>query len=70
MLRIPSTAVQGLQVLLTTLVVSLPAIYNVGSLLLLLFFVYAYMGGWTVLGAAGWGLDRTHSAAAVREVLD
>lgn len=37
-------AMQGLQMLMTTLIVSLPAIFNVGSLLLLLFFIYAYMG--------------------------
>lgn len=35
---------KGIQMLLSTLVISLPAIINVGALLFLLFFVFAYMG--------------------------
>lgn len=29
---------------MTTLIISLPAIFNVGALLLLFFFIYSYMG--------------------------
>lgn len=35
--------VQGLQALLTTLIISLPAFYNVGALLMLVFFMYSYV---------------------------
>ena len=35
--------VQGLQALLTTLIISLPAFYNVMTLLLLVFFMYSYV---------------------------
>lgn len=38
------TTVQGIQMLLSTLIISLPAIINVGALLFLLFFVFSYMG--------------------------
>lgn len=41
----PPAAAQGLQSLLTTLATSLPAFWNVGALLLLVLFLYAYMGG-------------------------
>lgn len=34
---------QGLKALLTTLIISLPAFYNVGALLVLVFFMYSYM---------------------------
>lgn len=34
---------QGLQALLTTLIISLPAFYNVGALLMLIFFMYSYV---------------------------
>ncbi|GAB4819675.1 hypothetical protein N2152v2_006721 [Parachlorella kessleri] len=35
---------RGIQSLMTTLIISLPAIVNVGALLLLFFFIYSYMG--------------------------
>ncbi|PSC71712.1 voltage-gated ion channel superfamily isoform A [Micractinium conductrix] len=35
---------KGIQTLLSTLIISLPAIINVGALLFLLFFVFSYMG--------------------------
>lgn len=42
---LPATCLlQGIQVLLSTLIISLPAIVNVGALLVLLFFVFAVMG--------------------------
>lgn len=34
---------QGLKALLTTLIISLPAFYNVGALLMLVFFMYSYV---------------------------
>ena len=34
---------QGLKALLTTLIISLPAFYNVGALLVLVFFMYSYV---------------------------
>ena len=35
--------IQGLKALLTTLIISLPAFYNVGALLMLVFFMYSYV---------------------------
>lgn len=40
----PRTHSQGVRSLLNTLLVSLPAFWNVGALIFLLFFIYAYMG--------------------------
>ena len=37
------SALQGLKALLTTLIISLPAFYNVGALLMLVFFMYSYV---------------------------
>ena len=37
------SARQGLKALLTTLIISLPAFYNVGALLMLVFFMYSYV---------------------------
>jgi hypothetical protein len=41
---------QGIRSLFGTLIVSLPAFWNVGALLMLLFYIYAYVGG-----SVGWG---------------
>lgn len=38
-----ASCLQGLKALLTTLIVSLPAFYNVGALLMLVFFMYSYV---------------------------
>ena len=37
------SAIQGLKALLTMLIISLPAFYNVGALLMLVFFMYSYV---------------------------
>lgn len=40
-------SLKGLKSLFETLIVSLPAFWNVGALVLLLFFIYSYLGVWT-----------------------
>ncbi|PRW21007.1 voltage-gated ion channel superfamily [Chlorella sorokiniana] len=47
---------RGVQMLLSTLIVSLPALWNVGALLFLLFFIYAYMGV-LLFGQVAWRED-------------
>jgi hypothetical protein len=53
----------GLRALLETLVASLPAFWNVGALVLLLFFIYAYVGvitfGTTVRGTASCAVPKS-----------
>jgi hypothetical protein len=41
----PRPLLQGIRSLFGTLIVSLPAFWNVGALLGLLFYIYAYIGG-------------------------
>ena len=41
-------SLKGLKSLFETLIVSLPAFWNVGALVLLLFFIYSYLGVWTL----------------------
>lgn len=56
-------SLQGIQMLLSTLIISLPAIVNVGALLCLLFFVFAYIGegagmdGFGLLGCSAKAVD-------------
>jgi quinol-cytochrome oxidoreductase complex cytochrome b subunit len=40
----PPSLLQGLRSLFGTLMLSLPAFWNVGGLLALMFFIYAYIG--------------------------
>ena len=53
----------GLRALLETLVASLPAFWNVGALVLLLFFIYSYVGvitfGTTVRGTASCAVPKS-----------
>ena len=43
LLHLGHLLLQGLKALLTTLIISLPAFYNVGALLMLVFFMYSYV---------------------------
>ncbi|KAL4420689.1 hypothetical protein ABPG75_010345 [Micractinium tetrahymenae] len=52
---------KGIQMLLSTLIISLPAIINVGALLFLLFFVFAYMGV-QLFGQVVWQADLNEHA--------